>query len=89
MPELDRIIAGISCREVLTDLSNFLDGGLSDPRVEQIRAHLHECRECDQFGGMLGELVAEVRRQLSEPATLEPDVEQRLRDRLRAARIEG
>lgn len=86
MPGLDRLVAGITCREVLTDLSDFLDGELPAPRVEQIRAHLAECQECERFGGSVGALVTAVRHQLAEPAALDPAIEQRLRERLRAAR---
>jgi anti-sigma factor RsiW len=86
---LDRSVAGITCREVLAELSDFLDGELPEARVAQIREHLAGCRECDRFGGEVGALVERVRRELAHPEPLDAGVERRLRERLRAARGDG
>lgn len=50
-PSLDTVVAGVPCRDVLADLSDFLDGALSDDRVEQLQAHLRGCDNCARFGG--------------------------------------
>lgn len=86
MSRLDRSIAGITCREVLAEVSSFLDGELPEARVAQIREHLGTCRECERFGGAVGALVADVRRALGEAEALDADVATRLRERLRVAR---
>jgi anti-sigma factor (TIGR02949 family) len=86
MEGLDRSVAGITCREVLADLSAFLDGELTDARVAQLRAHLAGCRECDRFGGAVGAIVAALRRDLARPDALDAAVADRLAERLRAER---
>lgn len=37
---LDTIVAGVRCRDVLADLSDFLDGALGAPRVAELQGHL-------------------------------------------------
>ncbi len=83
MPELDRIVAGLRCREVLADLSDFLDEELPVGRTEQIRAHLRGCDWCERFGGEFAGMVARFRRALAQADALEPGVERRLHERLR------
>lgn len=85
MPSLDRLVAGLRCREVLASLSDFLDGTLLPGRVAAIRAHLAGCRECDRFGRDVA-AVLEGLRAAAEPPALAPDVEARLRARLGAER---
>ena len=58
MPDLDRLVAGLRCRDVLADLSEFLDGNLAPERVTAIQAHLAGCDTCARFGGSVGEIVA-------------------------------
>lgn len=87
MSKLDRSIAGITCREVLADLSSFVDGELAPERVERIQAHVAICNECEHFGGAIGELVRVLRTQMGEPPRLDDGVAHRLRERLRAQSI--
>lgn len=61
MPDLDRLVAGLRCRDVLADLSEFLDGNLGAERVAAIQAHLSGCDTCARFGGNVGEIVAALR----------------------------
>lgn len=61
MPDLDRLVAGLRCRDVLEDLSEFLDGNLSAERVASIHAHLAACDTCARFGGSVGEIVSALR----------------------------
>jgi anti-sigma factor RsiW len=81
--EGERIVAGLWCREVLADLSEFLDGGLAAGRRAQIEAHVRECVTCERFGGRFSEAVRLLRRHLAEPAPLAADAAERLRARLR------
>ena len=80
MHELDRRIAGVSCREVLLDLSELLDGELPASRVAQLHAHVAECRECERFGGVVGALVRTLRD--APPEALSPEVGARLHERI-------
>jgi anti-sigma factor RsiW len=61
MPDLNRVVAGLRCRDVLEDLSELLDGALPPERVAAIHAHLAECETCARFGGTVGEIVATLR----------------------------
>lgn len=66
MPDLDRMVAGLRCREVLADLSDFLDGLLSESRVLAIRAHLAECSRCARFGADVAAVLGALRAGHSE-----------------------
>ncbi len=61
MPDLDRVIAGLRCRDVLADLSDFLDGLLSDARVNAVKAHLAECETCARFGADVATVLTALR----------------------------
>jgi len=78
----ERLVAGMRCSEVLAALSDFLDGDLPSARREQILAHLRGCDWCEHFGGRMSDLIASLRRELSEPAPLDASIARRLRDRL-------
>jgi anti-sigma factor RsiW len=80
MSRLDRRIAGLTCLEVLGDLSAFLDGELSEARVAELRGHLSECHECDQFGATVAGVLTRLRA--GSVAPLPPDVRERMRTRL-------
>lgn len=84
MSDLDRIVAGISCREVLADLSDFLDGALPDGRVAQLRAHLAECAQCAQFGAEVTATLQALRDGQPPISALPGDTASRLRARLAA-----
>lgn len=89
MPELDRVVAGMRCREVLADLSDYVDGQLSEERVAQIQAHLRGCDWCERFGGEFSRLVERLRLALAEAPALDEGVERRLLERLRRDLPEG
>jgi anti-sigma factor RsiW len=82
---LDTLVAGVRCREVLDDLSAFLDGELSDQRVSQLQAHLAGCDRCTRFGGSVARVLADLRTGLATPAPLAPDDTARLVARVTAA----
>lgn len=58
---LDTIVAGIRCRDVLADLSDYLDGTLAPTRVSAIEAHLAECENCARFGGHIAQTLTALR----------------------------
>lgn len=64
MSALDRVVAGLSCRDVLHRLSPFLDGELPATEVRQVEAHLAECDTCARFGGHVGAMVQQLRGSL-------------------------
>jgi anti-sigma factor RsiW len=80
MSGLDRRIAGLTCADVLADLSAFLDGELSEARVSELRAHLSECHECDRFGATVAGVLTRLRA--GPVAPLPADVRTRMRTRL-------
>ena len=71
--KLDRMVGELTCREVLAQLSAFLDGELDEDRVRSMRAHVSGCSNCEQFGGKFQTAVTQLRG-LREPAELSEDV---------------
>ncbi|MFN9089253.1 MAG: anti-sigma factor, partial [Gemmatimonadaceae bacterium] len=61
----------VRCREVLADLSDYLDGALTPARVQALQAHLGACDRCARFGGQ----VAVVLQQVREAAVIESPVD--------------
>lgn len=86
MAELDCRVAGLSCREVLEALSDFVNGTLSPDEVARIRLHLDACGTCTRFGGRFAGFIAVVRRELAAGPPLDAEVAARLRARLRRER---
>ncbi len=89
MPTLDREIAGIRCREILAELSDYVDGFLPEERVAQIHEHLRDCDWCERFGGEFATVIAGFRKALAEAEPLDPGVARRLRERLRRELPQG
>ena len=83
MADLDRDVAGVRCREVLAELSAYLDGELPSERVRQLEAHVQGCDWCERFGGRFSGVVRAFREGLGAPDPVEHSVRGRLRDRLR------
>ena len=75
----DRNVAGIRCLEVLSHLSDYLDGELDTDTRGRIDAHLAGCDWCERFGGELANLLHRVRRDLAEPPPLDDGIQERLR----------
>lgn len=83
MTDLDRKVAGITCREVLAHLSEYLDGELDDARAARVEAHVQGCLRCERFGGAFAGVVGALRRSLADAAPApEPNLVRRLRARL-------
>ncbi len=83
MPDLDRVIAGLRCRDLLTLLADYIDRELSAKGVGRVDAHLRGCVYCEKFGGEYGALVGELRSHLKAP-TVSSDVRARLTNRMEA-----
>lgn len=61
MPELNRVVGGLRCRDVLDLLADFVDGELDSATLERVRGHLLGCDVCEKFGGDYAALVAQLR----------------------------
>lgn len=80
MSALDRVVAGMSCREVLHRLSPLLDGELSAAESASVTKHLAGCDTCARFGGYVGAMVQQLRGSLDTPTPLPVETARRLRD---------
>lgn len=83
MPDLDRMVAGVRCRDVLTALPDYVDGGMDPETLRRVRAHVSQCDVCEKFGEEYAALVATLRVGLSGDAADDP-VAGRLHRRLAA-----
>jgi anti-sigma factor RsiW len=77
----EKVVAGISCGEVLGRLSDYLDGDLEPAARAQVEAHLRGCDGCARFGGEFRSTVQALRAHLGAGRGM-PDA---LRRRLRTA----
>lgn len=57
----ERKIAGMTCGDVLAELSDYLDGDLIPERRDQILAHLQGCDVCERFGGVFTAAIRSLR----------------------------
>lgn len=88
MPDLDRVVAGLSCREVLAELTPLLDGDLPAQRVAELKAHVAGCDTCAQFGGRFAQAIALLRGTAAAPPP-PAAVATRVRAAVEAARRAG
>lgn len=81
MSELDRVVGGLSCRQVLAHLSDYVDDDLAEGERSAVEAHLAGCDRCERFGGRFGAVVGALRRGMAtgDPP---PELTARLRRRL-------
>ena len=79
----ERIVAGMSCGDVLKLLSDYIDGDLDAAARAHVDEHLRGCDWCERFGGRFADVVQTMRRSLTEADALPDDVAERLRTRLR------
>lgn len=61
MDPLDRVVAGLSCREVLQRLGDYLDDELPVAEREAVVGHLAGCQTCERFGGRVQQVVRALR----------------------------
>jgi anti-sigma factor RsiW len=80
----ERVVGGLSCSEVLADLSRLLDGELPEADASRLRRHVAGCDVCEGFGRRFAGVVRELREGLREPDPVEAGVAERLRLRLAA-----
>ncbi len=68
----ERVIAGISCGEILARLADYLDGELDADTLAAVQKHVAECSECDRFGGAYAAVVGALRR-APTPASIDDE----------------
>jgi anti-sigma factor (TIGR02949 family) len=83
---LDKIVAGISCEQVLAHLSDYLDGELPAEARARVEDHLRGCSECARFGGEFRSTVQALKAHLTVSARLPASLRGRLRDALKHER---
>jgi anti-sigma factor RsiW len=76
----EKVVAGLTCGQVLDRLSDYLDRELGPEERDRVEAHLRGCEGCARFGGELRATVRALKAHLA--AERLPDAFQ---DRLRRA----
>ena len=77
----EKVVAGMSCGEVLDVLSDYLDGDLPADGRRRLEEHLRGCEGCARFGGEFRATVRSLRAHLSGG----PGIPEGWRGRLRSA----
>ena len=77
----ERVVAGLSCSDVLALLSDYLDDELGREARRQVEDHLRGCEGCTRFGGQFRATVKALRFHLGR----EGGVPERVLERLQAA----
>lgn len=78
-----KVVAGLSCIQVLEKLSDYLEPEALDPKDrQQIEEHLQGCSWCEQFGDGFVRLLARFRSQQDDAPSVPESVMVRLQQRL-------
>lgn len=75
----ERVVAGLSCSDVMADLSAYLDRELDGDRARQLEAHVADCHLCASFGAAFAGLIDQVRSRLRQPDDVPGHIAARLR----------
>lgn len=81
----ERNVGGLTCSEVLSHLSDYLDGEVEPATRLNIENHLRGCDVCERFGGHFSAAVATLRRNLGPAEELESEADARLWQSVNAA----
>jgi anti-sigma factor (TIGR02949 family) len=60
----EKVVAGMSCGQVLDRLSDYLDGELAPEDRGRLESHLRGCEGCARFGGELRATVRALKAHL-------------------------
>ena len=81
---------GLTCFQVLAQLSDYLDGELAAPSRASVEDHLRQCGNCAQFGGSVAAVLQGLRAQLGAGRTsgdaMDAEAAARLDEALRKSR---
>jgi anti-sigma factor RsiW len=75
----EKVVAGLSCSEVLALLSDYLDDDLAAEPRRRVEDHLRGCEGCARFGGQFRATVTALRAHLGRAEQLPEGVLERLR----------
>jgi len=78
----EREVGGLRCSEVLSRLSEYVDGDLGPDDVARVQAHVAGCDNCARFGQSFAWVLETVRSHLAAADPLDADMARRLRERL-------
>ena len=81
----ERLVGGLTCSEVLGDLSNYLDGDLDAAQKARVEAHVAGCSVCARFGARFATMLEDIRARVGLPDPRPEDVQARLIDTLKDA----
>jgi anti-sigma factor RsiW len=74
----EKVVAGLSCGQVLAKLSDYLDEDLPAAEREMVEGHLRGCEGCARFGGEFKATVRALKEHLARGPSLSPDLRARL-----------
>ena len=74
----EKVVGGISCSQVLAELSDYLDDDLPSAARAQVEDHLRGCEGCARFGGEFQGTVRALRAHLAI-GSLPPSLRARIR----------
>jgi anti-sigma factor RsiW len=80
----ESVVGGLACSAVLADLSRLIDGELPEAESSLLKAHVSGCEVCELFGRRFAGVIRELREGIHEPDPLDPEIAERLRDRMAA-----
>lgn len=78
----EKTVAGLRCRDVLVQLSGYVDGELAQPERQRIEQHLLGCSVCERFGGRFSGTVHALRGALGADLAVDSALVETLRARL-------
>lgn len=78
----EKVIAGLSCGDVLERLSDYLDQELAPAEQARVEEHLRGCEGCARFGGQFRTTIRALKEHLARDEKVPPRVKQRLFDAL-------
>lgn len=81
----EKTVAGLRCRDVLAQLSGYVDGELAAAERARIDAHLRGCSVCERFGGRFSATVHTLREALGADLAVDAALVTGLRARLEHA----
>lgn len=76
----ERTVAGLRCSEVMSRLSDYVDGELARDERTRVEEHVRGCDWCERFGGEFASAVKALRDRLTRD--LPDGARERLRRRL-------